>query len=97
VGDKISHSSSCGDDYSPPPTELCPPLVPFRDAAFDICSFSLTVSDCLTALEKATSLHHFSLSHFDLNAYEYYETLEHGDMNWIIPQKLLAFSGPLAK
>jgi cell division cycle 14 len=26
--------------------------------------------------------------------YEHYERVENGDMNWIIPGKILAFSGP---
>ena len=32
---------------------------------------------------------------FDNREYEYYEKLENGDLNWIIPGKFMAFMGPL--
>ena len=31
---------------------------------------------------------------FNLKEYEYYEKVENGDMNWIIPNKMLAFGTP---
>jgi cell division cycle 14 len=31
---------------------------------------------------------------FNVKEYEYYEKVEHGDFNWVIPGKFLAFSGP---
>lgn len=31
---------------------------------------------------------------FNYKEYEYFEKVEHGDMNWIVPGKFLAFSGP---
>lgn len=34
---------------------------------------------------------------FDLEEYEHYEQVENGDMNWILPGKLMAFSGPAAR
>uniref|UniRef100_A0A671NUI1 protein-tyrosine-phosphatase n=1 Tax=Sinocyclocheilus anshuiensis TaxID=1608454 RepID=A0A671NUI1_9TELE len=34
---------------------------------------------------------------FDVNEYEHYERVENGDLNWIVPGKLLAFSGPHPK
>lgn len=38
-----------------------------------------------------------SLFHFDLTfSYFYYEKLEHGDLNWIIPGKFVAMSSPLS-
>lgn len=36
----------------------------------------------------------FDFDTFDINTYEYYERLENGDLNWIIPNKFIAFSGP---
>lgn len=33
---------------------------------------------------------------FDLAEYEHYEQVENGDLNWIIPGKLVAFCGPAA-
>ena len=32
---------------------------------------------------------------FDNKEYEYYEKVENGDLNWIIPGKFIAFMGPL--
>jgi cell division cycle 14 len=34
---------------------------------------------------------------FDLGEYEHYEAVEHGDLTWVVPGKLLAFSGPAAR
>lgn len=31
---------------------------------------------------------------FDVEEYEHYEQVENGDLNWIVPGKLMAFSGP---
>ena len=31
---------------------------------------------------------------FDIEAYEKHTKLENGDINWIVPGKFLAFSGP---
>lgn len=33
-------------------------------------------------------------SKFDLDEYQFYERVENGDLNWIVPGKLLAFAGP---
>ena len=38
----------------------------------------------------------FNPDTFDVATYEYYEKVEHGDMNWIMPDKFLAFAGPSA-
>ena len=32
---------------------------------------------------------------FDNKEYEYYEKVENGDLNWIIPGKFVAFMGPI--
>ena len=37
----------------------------------------------------------YSLKNFDDREYEYYEQIENGDINWIIPNKFLAFLGPV--
>ena len=34
---------------------------------------------------------------FDVHEYEYYEQVDHGDLNWIIPNKFVAFMGPSGK
>ncbi|KAI5101153.1 dual specificity protein phosphatase CDC14AB isoform X2 [Silurus meridionalis] len=71
--------------------------LPFRDASFGNCTYSLTVLDCLNGIRKA--LHHGFLDFetFDVTEYEHYERVENGDFNWIVPGKFLAFSGPHPK
>ena len=36
----------------------------------------------------------FDFRKFDIAEYEHYEKMENGDLNWVIPGKLLAFSSP---
>lgn len=31
---------------------------------------------------------------FDPDEYEFYERVENGDLNWIVPEKILSFCGP---
>ena len=72
-------------------------FIPFRDASAEGSSFELYIIDCLKGLEKATSLGWFSLEEFDLNSYESLSRIENGGINWIIPNKLLAFAAPASK
>jgi len=39
-------------------------------------------------------LNWFNLKEFKLKEYEYYERVENGDLNIIVPEKFIAFSGP---
>lgn len=39
-------------------------------------------------------LNWISYKSFNLKDYEFYEKLENGDLNWIIPNKIIAFSSP---
>lgn len=48
----------------------------------------------MNALYKATCFGFFNFDDFDLSEYEKYEKLKNGDLNWIIPEKFLAFIGP---
>lgn len=73
---------------------IAPPFRPFRDASHFPCSYECTVLDCLMGLEYATKLGWFSPKSFDLLDYELYSQGEHGNMNWIVPSKFLAFSSP---
>ncbi|XP_050950207.1 dual specificity protein phosphatase CDC14AB isoform X3 [Labeo rohita] len=71
--------------------------LPFRDASFGNCTYNLTVLDCLQGIRKALQHGFLNFEAFDVNEYEHYERVENGDLNWIIPGKLLAFSGPHPK
>ncbi|XP_061755978.1 dual specificity protein phosphatase CDC14B isoform X2 [Nerophis ophidion] len=71
--------------------------IPFRDASFGTCMYNLNILDCLRAVHKALQYGWLDFSNFDLEEYEHYERAENGDLNWIIPGKFLAFSGPHPK
>ncbi|XP_057696324.1 dual specificity protein phosphatase CDC14AB isoform X3 [Corythoichthys intestinalis] len=71
--------------------------LPFRDASFGKCTFNLGVLDCLQGIGKALQHGFFDFESFDVEEYEHYERVENGDLNWIVPGKLLAFSGPHPK
>ncbi len=72
-----------------------PPLLSFRDASFGLCSYALTILDCLNGVYAAIQRGFFSLDSFDLQAYTRDEQLHCGDVNWIVPGLFCAFSGPL--
>ena len=59
-----------------------------------VSTYKCTVEDCLQGLYYAIKLGWYSYKNFNYKEYEYYEKVEHGDMNWIVPGKFLAFSGP---
>ncbi|XP_068998087.1 dual specificity protein phosphatase CDC14AB isoform X3 [Embiotoca jacksoni] len=69
----------------------------FRDASFGNCTYNLTVLDCLQGVRKALQHGFFDFETFDVDEYEHYERVENGDLNWIVPGKFLAFSGPHPK
>ncbi|BAM79986.1 similar to protein-tyrosine phosphatase, CDC14 homolog [Cyanidioschyzon merolae strain 10D] len=71
-------------------------LVFFRDAsAGPESSFPLGVFDCISAWHRATNVCHlFAPDAFDIESYELWEQVHNGDLNWIVPGKLLAFAGP---
>ncbi|KAJ0065737.1 hypothetical protein NL108_017568 [Boleophthalmus pectinirostris] len=71
--------------------------LPFRDASFGNCTFNLTVLECLQGVRKALQHGFFDFETFEVDEYEHYERVENGDLNWIVPGKFLAFSGPHPK
>ena len=70
------------------------PLVPFRDASFGPSIYNLGMIDVLKGLIKAKGFGFLNFDQFSLDEYRYYERVENGDFNWIIPDQFLAFSGP---
>lgn len=80
-----------------PFTKVYPPLAEFRDASYTNSPYRCTILDCLRGLEYGIKLRWFDLKSFNLRDYEFYEKVENGDLNWIIPGKFIAFSGPIDK
>ena len=70
---------------------------PFRDAIMGESSYKCTIEDCLNGLYFGMKLGWYSYSDFNTKTYEKYEKVENGDMNWIVPNKFLAFAGPASK
>ncbi|MBW02382.1 Dual specificity protein phosphatase CDC14B, partial [Eschrichtius robustus] len=64
------------------------------DAAYGSCNFYITLLDCFYAVKKAMQYGFLNFNSFNLDEYEYYEKAENGDLNWIIPDRFLAFCGP---
>lgn len=75
-----------GDDVLSP--------IPFHDATQFVCTYDLTVLDCIRGLAKARAYGFFDFSSFDLKEYRFYEQVENGDLNWILYGKIVAFAGP---
>lgn len=74
-----------------------PSFLSFRDASLGASTYNLTLLDCLRALKKAHDFGFFDFAEFDVDEYEYYEKVENGDLNWIVPGKFIAFAGPHSK
>ena len=75
-------------------TVLRSTLRPFRDASYGSCIFKLTVLDCMRGILQAI-LHGFlDFSSFNIREYQHFEQVEHGDLNWVVPGKYIAFAGP---
>lgn len=74
--------------------DIEPPFKPFRDASYTNCSYQCTILDCLKGLEYAMKLGWFDYKTFNIKEYEFYEDVDNGDLNWIVPGKFVAFCTP---
>lgn len=54
----------------------------------------LTLEDCVKAFYAALQYKFYDYYEFDQIEYLFYETVLSGDLNWIVPGKILAFAGP---
>ena len=59
--------------------------------------FIIKLLDCLRGLDYAMKLKWFDYKKFNLTEYQHYEKVENGDLNWIVPNKFVAFSSPYDK
>jgi cell division cycle 14 len=76
-----------------PIAQVDPPLMPFRDAGYSQADYGITVQDVVYGVWKAKEEKCCDLDNFDLDMYEKYERVEHGDFNWVTPH-FLAFASP---
>lgn len=66
----------------------------FHDASPCPCTYDLSILDCVQGLSKAHLYNFFNFDDFPIDEYEHYEQVEHGDLSWIIQNKIIAFAGP---
>ncbi|KAK0747873.1 protein-tyrosine phosphatase-like protein [Apiosordaria backusii] len=76
-----------------PVAQVDPPLMPFRDAGYSQADYGITIQDVVYGVWKAKEERCCVLENFDLDEYEKFERVEHGDFNWISPS-FLAFASP---
>ncbi|KAM4059056.1 dual specificity phosphatase, catalytic domain-containing protein [Hirsutella rhossiliensis] len=76
-----------------PIAQVDPPLMPFRDAGYSQADYGISVQDVVYGVWKAKEEKCCDLDNFDLEMYERYERVEHGDFNWVTPH-FLAFASP---
>ncbi|OWR41399.1 dual specificity protein phosphatase CDC14A-like [Danaus plexippus] len=69
-------------------------LLNFRDASGGPPLFDISLLDVLNGIKVAHDAKFFDFDDFDADQYLFYEKVENGDLNWIVPDKMLAFSGP---
>ncbi|KAI0160360.1 tyrosine-protein phosphatase CDC14 [Xylariaceae sp. FL1272] len=77
-----------------PIAQIDPPFMPFRDAGYSQADYGLTVQDVVYGVWKAKEEGCCVLDNFDLDEYEKFERVEHGDFNWVTPH-FLAFASPM--
>jgi cell division cycle 14 len=76
-----------------PIAQIEPPLMPFRDAGYSQADYGISVQDVVYGVWKAKDEGCCALENFDLDEYEKFERVEHGDFNWVTPH-FLAFASP---
>lgn len=50
--------------------------------------------DCYSAISKSLAFNFFNFTDFNFQHYDTFDLLEKGNLNWIVPRKLLGFLGP---
>lgn len=68
---------------------------PYRDASKGDCFYQCSLYHCLQGMEYGVKFGWYDFKTFNVKEYEYYEKVENGDLNWIIPGKFVAFMGPV--
>lgn len=69
----------------------------FTDVSGNHSLMTLTLEDCIRAFHAALQFKFYQYYEFDQAEYLFYETVMSGDLNWIVPNKILAFAGPSDK
>jgi protein-tyrosine phosphatase len=91
----IIHLKQSAEEAYRPLVGAYPPFAPFKDVYGG--SWNCTIIDTCRAVDKAQQLGWLNFETFNVQQYEYYERVENGDLNEIIPGRFVAFSGPAAR
>ena len=88
---------NCLPEQAYEPLSNLEPFIGFRDASCGVPTFTLGVLDIIRGMARARAVGFINWhkgEKLDVEEYEHYEQVENGDLNWIVPGKLMAFSGP---
>jgi cell division cycle 14 len=91
---RLVHLGTTPDEALRPLTPLLARVPPFRDASTFQSTHDLTLAACVHGLARAVALGWYRFAAFDPAPWLRRERVEHGDMNWVVPGKLLAFAAP---
>jgi len=91
----IIHLKQTAEEAYKPLIGANPPFAPFKDVYGG--SWNCTIIDCCRAVYKAQLLGWLNFETFNVQESEYYERVENGDLNIIVPGRFVAFSGPAAR
>lgn len=76
-------------------SEIYESVLEYRTEGEGACDHSVSIRDCLLGLQMAfTHLPNLKLDDFDVEDLLFMEQPQNGDLNWIVPGKLLALAGP---
>jgi hypothetical protein len=76
-----------------PIANIYPPFVPYRDAGYGPCTYTITILDCLQGVYKAMVIGLIDVRNMDPMTMDFYERVENGDLNWL-SRKFLALASP---
>eukprot|EP00960_Hanusia_phi_P071674 767602-Hanusia_phi.AAC.1 len=71
-------------------------LRPYRDATWLKSTYDLSVKDCWDGLLRARKCGFYNFLLFDEEEYLYYDNPRNGDLHFIVPNKFIAFKGPVS-
>jgi hypothetical protein len=91
----VIHLKQSAEEAYRPLVGAYPPFAPFKDVYGG--SWNCTIIDTCRAVDKAQQLGWLNFETFNVQQYEYYERVENGDLNEIVPGRFVAFSGPAAR
>jgi cell division cycle 14 len=69
-------------------------FVKFHDCWRSPNTPGISLLDCYKGIERAIASNFFNYSTFNVQEYDMRQEVANGDMNWIIPGKIIAFKGP---